>query len=152
MIEHLNQSINDNKAAYVHKAIQPTFGWETAVGYLQYCADAEFGEVLGTLNYRLPLADEIESIKPVKEYLSENLTREILGTDLYVTLCTVSGNQKYHSKNDALLWNVIGQSKFAVYEDNFHAMEQGDLIFIPKNTEYIVKPETARAFVLFSLQ
>lgn len=152
MIEQLNESIEAGKAAYVFKAIQPTFGWDTAVGYLQYCADAEFGEVIGTLNYRLPLADEIDSIKPVKEYLSENLTREILGTDLYVTLCTTSGNQKYHSKNDTLLWNVVGQTKFGVQEDNFRPMELGDLIFIPKNTEYIVKPETARAFVLFSLQ
>lgn len=150
MIEQLNEKIKAGEPAYVYKAIQPTFGWDTAVGYLQHCADSEFGEPIGILNYRLPLADQIDSINPVKEYLSENIDNGILGADLYVSLST-KGEHNYTSKNDALLWNVVGKSTFTIFE-NERYMEEGDLIFIPKNTEYIVKPETARAFVLFSLE
>lgn len=150
MIEQLNETIREGQPAYIPKAIQPSFGWDTVVGYLSHCADTELGEPIGIMNYKLPLADDIESISPVKEYLSENIEAGILGVDLYATLTTKS-DLKYHGKNDVLLWNVIGYSKLTVFE-NERDLEPGDLVFIPKNTEYIVKPESARAFVLFSLE
>lgn len=150
MIEQLNKKIEAGEPAYIYKAIQPTFGWDTAINYLQYCADTSFGEPIAILNYKLPLADKIDSINPVKEYLSENIVVGILGADMYVSLSTI-GEHAYISKNDSLLWNVIGKSTLIAF-GNSRLVEEGDLIFIPKNTEYIVKPETARAFVLFSLE
>ena len=150
MIEELNKRINNGEPSFVKAAIQPTFPWETAVGYLTHCADVELGEPIGILNYRLPLADEIDSIKPVKEYLSVNLTKEILGIDMYVTLTTKSIT-KYSSKNHTLLWNVLGTANFNLRGSD-RALGPGDLIFIPKDTEYTIKPETAQCFTLFSLQ
>jgi hypothetical protein len=150
MIEELNKRINNGEPSFVKAAIQPTFGWDTAVGYLTHCADVELGEPIGILNYRLPLADEIDSIKPVKEYLSTNLTKEILGIDMYVTL-TTKAETKYTSKNDTLLWNVIGASNF-ILNGSERTLGPGDLIFIPKNIEYTIKPDTAQCFTLFSLQ
>lgn len=150
MIEQLNQKIEAGEPAYVYKAIQPTFGWDTAVGYLTHCADVALGEPVEILTYKLPLAGDIESVKPVQEWLSENITKPILGADLYVSL-TTKNEVKYVGKNDVLLWNVIGTGKFT-YHGHDRNLELGDLVFIPKNEEYIVKPESAHAFVLFSLE
>lgn len=150
MIEQLNAKLDAGEPAYIYKAIQPTFDWNTAVGYLTHCADVELGEPVEILTYKLPLADEVESIKPVKEWLSENISKTILGADMYVSL-TTKNEVKYKGKNDVLLWNVIGTGKFTFHGVDRH-LELGDLIYIPKNDEYIVKPESAQTFVLFSLE
>ena len=150
MIEQLNKMIEDREPSYIGKAIQPTFGWDTAVGYLTHCADVELGEPVGILSYKLPLASDIESIKPVLEWLSENVDKPVLGADLYVTL-TTRNEVKYTGKNDVLLWNVIGTSKLYFHE-GITDVGIGDLMFIPKNEEYIIKPESANAFVIFSLE
>jgi mannose-6-phosphate isomerase-like protein (cupin superfamily) len=150
MIEQLNERINNREPSYVEKGIQPTFTWETVVGYLTHCADVELGEPIGILTYRLPIADDIESIKPVKEWLSENLDKEVIGTDLYVSLSTKKGI-KYSSSNDVLLWNVLGTGILTLQNDS-RTINSGDLIYIPSGQEYIIKPESAQAICLFSLQ
>lgn len=150
MIEELNNRINNGEPSFVKAAIQPTFPWETSVGYLTHCSDVELGEPIGILNYRLPLADDIDSVKPVKEYLSTNLTKEVLGADMYVSLTTKS-ETTYTSKNDSLLWNVLGNATFKL-NGGEKDLGPGDLIFIPKNLEYKIKPETAQTFIVFSLQ
>ena len=150
MIEELNTQIELSIPSFIYKAIQPTFNWDTAVGYLQHCADNQAGEPVDIMQYRLPVADQVDSIRPVFEYLNENLKYEILGADLYVTLTTKS-NSKYTSKNDVLIWNVLGTSELNL-EDEERTVEQGDLIYIPANTEYTLTPNEARAYVLFSLQ
>jgi hypothetical protein len=150
LIEQLNPQIESSQPAFVYKAIQPSFTWETAVGYLQHCADNQVGEPIDIMQYKLPVADQIDSIRPVFEYLNENLTYEVIGADLYVTL-TTTGISKYTSKNDVLLWNVLGTSELKL-EDEERTVEQGDLIYIPANTEYILNPKEARAYVVFSLQ
>jgi glyoxylate utilization-related uncharacterized protein len=99
--------------------------------------------------YKLPVADQIDSIAPVKEYLSENLKREIVGCDMYVTL-TTKGEYKYSSDNDVLVWNAIGHSQLKVFEEE-RLLEPGDMIYIPAGTQYIFKPETARAYIVFAL-
>lgn len=150
MIEQLNEKIDAGTPAFIYKAIQPTFGWDTAVGYLTHCADVELGEPINILTYRLPLADEVESIKPVKEWLSENINKPVLGADMVVSL-TTKNEITYSGKNDVLLWNVAGEGKF-FFHGTERAFELGDLVYIPKNEEYIVKPESAHVFVLFSLE
>jgi mannose-6-phosphate isomerase-like protein (cupin superfamily) len=150
MIEELNASIKDGVAAYVRHGIQPTFDWNTVAGYISHCADVELGEPIGILNYKLPLADQVDSIKPVKQFLDESLEREILGVDMYATLTTKT-DVRYHSKNDVLLWNVLGYSELELY-DNVRLLEPGDVLFIPKEAEYKVKPLGHRAFVAFSLK
>lgn len=150
MIDELNKMIASSTAAYAPRGVQPTFDWNTVAGYITHCADTEFGEPIGILNYKLPFAEQIDSIKPVKEYLDENLEREILGVDMYATLTTKS-DVVYHGKNDALLWNVLGYSEFE-FGDNVRLIEPGDIVFIPKETEYKVTPLGNRAFVLFSLK
>ncbi len=150
MIEELNEKIKAGTPAFVFRAIEPTFLWETAVGYLTHCADNQLGEPVSILTYRLPVADQIESIKPVKEFLSTNIKKEILGADLYTTFTTKS-EIKYSGKNDVLLWNVLGESDFNLGEEN-RELEPGDLIYIPKDTEYKLKAKEANAFVIFSLQ
>lgn len=150
MIEELNKAIEEGIPSYVHRAVQPTFDWNTAVGYLTHCADVELGEPIGILNYRLPLADDVESIKPVKEYLSENLSRGILGVDMYVTLTTKS-DVKYHGKDDVLIWNALGYSEFELNGNN-RLLEPGDVVFIPRDTEYKITPMGHRTFVVFSLE
>jgi hypothetical protein len=154
MIDQLNESIKEGSAAYVFKAIQPTFGWDTAVGFLTHCADVQRGDPIGIMNYRLIGADEIDSIQPVKEYLT-GLSKDIIGTDMIVTLTTKS-DTKYFGKNDVIIWNVLGNSTFTILEDGELTEERfltpGDLVYIPKEIEYIVKPEEARTFILFSLE
>ena len=130
-------------------AIQPTFLWETVVGYLTHCADNNIGEPISILAYKLPYAEQIDSITPVKEYLSENINKEILGADLYVTLTTKT-EIKYSGKNDVLLWNVLGETTLTLF-DNKKDIGVGDLLYIPKETEYKLKAEEANSFVLFSL-
>jgi hypothetical protein len=150
MIEELNERIASKTAALVYKAIQPTFTWETAVGYLAHCADNDVGEPVDILQYKLPLADQIDSIRPVMEYLNEQLEIEVVGADMYLTFAT-KGNSKYVGKNDILLWNVLGTSELKI-ENQERTVEQGDLIYIPANTEYTLKPNHARAYVVFSIQ
>lgn len=150
MIEQLNNAIREETPAYVSKAIQPTFDWNTVVGYITHCADSQFGDPIGILNYKLPIADQIDSIKPVKEYLSENLERSIIGVDMYATLTTKS-DVTYHGKNDVLIWNTLGYSEVEV-NDNNRLLEPGDVVFIPKQTEYKISPLGHRAFVVFSLE
>ena len=151
MIEELNGTIKEGNAAYISKAIQPTFGWDTVVGYLAHCADNGVGEPIGILSYKLPLADQIDSVRPVLEYLNENLEREIAGTEIYVTI-TTNNKVIYSGKHDVLIWNVTGISTFQIIGGESRVLEPGDLVFIPKGLEYIIKPESPRAFVLFSLE
>lgn len=150
VIDELNDRIDNKIPAVVPKAIQPTFLWETAIGYLAHCADAQVGGPIGVMYYKLPKADQIESISPVKEFLSENLKREILGVDMYVTL-TTKGEYKYSSDNDVLLWNAIGRSELTLNEEQ-KDLEPGDLIYIPAGVEYTFKPQTARTYLVFALQ
>lgn len=150
MIDELNEKINAGEAAFVSKAIQPTFLWETVVGYLQTCADYDVGEPISILTYKLPGADQIDSIKPVKNYLAENITKPILGADLYTTFSTKQ-EVKYSGKNDVLVWNVLGETNLTV-DDESRDVEPGDLFYIPKNTEYRMRALEANAFVVFSLE
>lgn len=150
MIEELNERIESKTPSLIYKAIQPTFTWETVIGYLQHCADNNVGEPVDILQYKLPLADQIDSIRPVMEYLNENLKAEVIGADLYATI-TTKGNSKYVGKNDVLLWNVLGTSELKL-EDDERTVEQGDLIYIPANTEYTFKPNQARSYVVFSVR
>ena len=148
-MEQLNERIKEKIPTVVARAIQPTFTWETAIGYLAHCADNEVGGPIGMMYYKLPTADQIDSITPVKEYLNENLGREIVGVDMYVTL-TTKGEYKYSSDNDVLLWNAIGHSNLKLAEEE-RLLEPGDMVFIPAGIEYIYKPETARAYIVFAL-
>ena len=149
LMEELNDRIKERIPAMIFKAIQPTFGWDTVVNYVQHCADNGLGEPVDILNYKLPVADQIDSIRPVTEYLSEHIQAEIVGTDLYTTL-TTKGDIVYKSNYDMLLWNVIGYSGLSLMGED-RQVEPGDLIYIPKNTEYLFKPLVARAYVVFSL-
>lgn len=150
LIDELNERIDNKIPTVVNKAIQPTFLWETAIGYLTHCADNQVGGPIATMYYKLPQADQIDSISPVKDYLSENLKREIAGTDMYITL-TTKGEYKYSSENDVLVWNAIGHSELKVSEET-RIMEPGDLMYIPAGVEYSYKPETARVYLVFALQ
>ena len=149
LIEQLNERIENKVATVVSRAIEPTFTWETAVGYLAHCADNEAGGPIGMMYYKLPAAEQIDSISPVKEYLSENLKRDIIGVDMYVTL-TTKGDYKYTSNNDVLLWNALGHSVLKVFDEE-RLLEPGDLVYIPPGTEYIYKPESARTYIVFAL-
>lgn len=151
LMEELNERIEGKIATVVPKAIQPTFTWETAVGYLAHCADNQVGGPIGIMYYKLPEAAQIDSISPVKEYLSENLDREIVGVDMYVTL-TTKGEYKYSSDNDVLIWNAIGHSSLKIIgvQDEQH-LEPGDMFYIPSGVEYTYKPDTARAYIVFAL-
>lgn len=150
MIEELQGEIDSKSPSIVYKAIQPTFTWETAVGYLQHCADIQAGEPIGLLNYRLPVADQVDSIRPVFEYLNENLKCEVIGADLYVTLTTLV-DTTYSGNNDVLIWNVLGTGELTL-DGEVRTIEQGDLLYIPAKVEYTFKPNEARAYVLFSLR
>ena len=150
VIDELNDRIDNKIPAVVPKAIQPTFLWETAIGYLAHCADNEAGGPIGMMYYKLPSADQIESIAPVKEFLSENLKREIIGTDMYITL-TTKGDYKYSSDNDVLVWNAIGRSELTLNEEQ-KDLEPGDLVYIPAGIKYTFKPQTARTYLVFALQ
>lgn len=149
LMEQLNERISEKTPTAVPRAIQPTFNWETAIGYLQHCADNEVGSPVGTMYYKLPKPEQIDSILPVKQYLSENLSKEIIGCDMYITI-TTKGDYKYSSANDVLIWNVIGYSELKISEDT-RFLEPGDLIYIPAGMEYEYKPETARAYIVFAL-
>lgn len=152
MITQLNEFIKDDKPVYVEKAIQPTFDWNTVVNYITYCADNGHGEPIGILNYRLVGAADIQQIKIVLEYLNENLEKTVLGADIIATLKTTDDNVVYSGKNGVLLWHVIGVSTITVKDGDTRPLTPGDLVYIPPNVEYIVKPESARTFVLFSLE
>jgi len=149
-MEQLNDRIENNIATVVTKAIQPTFPWETAIGYLAHCADSEVGGPIAVMYYKLPLAEQIDSIAPVKEYLSENLKYEINGADMYISL-TTKNDIKYSSQNDVLIWNAIGHSELKVFDEQ-RVLEPGDLVYIPKNVEYTYKPSTARVYIVFALR
>lgn len=149
LMEQLNERISEKVPTVVARAIQPTFPWETVVGYLAHCADNQVGGPIGVMYYKLPVADQIDSIAPVKEYLSENLESEIKGVDMYVTL-TTKGDYKYSSDNDVLIWNAIGHSELKIEEEN-RLLEPGDMVYIPAGMEYVYKPETARAYIVFAL-
>jgi hypothetical protein len=155
MIAELNKSIEAGQPAYVKLAIQPTFGWDTAVGYLTHCADHQLGEPIDILNYRLAGANDVDSIRTVFEYLNENVCKPVVGADLIVTFTTKSAT-KYHGKNDVILWNAIGYSEFTLLDETDEVQHRflgpGDIVYLPKNTEYLLKPEMARAIVLFSLE
>lgn len=148
-MEQLNERITGKVPTIISRAIQPSFTWDTAVGYLTHCADNEVGGPIGLMYYKLPEAAQIDSITPVKEYLSENLEKEILGVDMYVTL-TTKGDYKYSSDNDVLVWNAIGYSQIKVADED-RSLEPGDMFFIPAGVEYTYKPETARAYIVFAL-
>ncbi len=150
IMEQLNDRIENNIATVVTKAIQPTFPWETAIGYLAHCADNEVGGPIAVMYYKLPLAEQIDSIAPVKEYLSENLKYEINGADMYISL-TTKNDIKYSSQNDVLIWNAIGHSELKVFDEQ-RVLEPGDLVYIPKNVEYTYKPSTARVYIVFALR
>jgi hypothetical protein len=149
LMEQLNQRIADKVPTVVSRAIQPTFPWETVIGYLAHCADNQVGGPVGVMYYKLPAVDQIDSIAPVKEYLNENLDGEIKGVDMYVTL-TTKGDYKYTSDNDVLIWNAIGHSEFKL-EDEQRLLEPGDLVYIPAGLKYEYKPTTARAYIVFAL-
>ncbi len=149
LMEQLNQRIADKVPTVVSRAIQPTFPWETVIGYLSHCADNQVGGPIGIMYYKLPIADQIDSITPVKEYLSENLEGEIKGVDMYVTL-TTKGEYKYSSENDVLIWNAIGHSEFKLEEETRH-LEPGDLFYVPAGMEYEYKPTSARTYIVFAL-
>ncbi len=149
LMEQLNERIQSKIPTVVARAIEPTFPWETAVGYLTHCADTEVGGPIGIMYYKLPVADQIDSIAPVKEYLSENLESEIKGVDMYVTL-TTKGDYKYSSDNDVLIWNAIGHSELSVFDEQ-RVLLPGDLIYIPAGIEYTYKPNTARVYIVFAL-
>lgn len=150
MMEELNERIKDKVPSLAYRAIQPSFTWETAVGYLQHCADIAAGEPIGMLNYKLPMADQIDSIKPVKDYLTENLDVEVIGCELGITFTTLSVD-KYFSDNDLILWNVLGYSDFKIAEED-RTVEPGDLVYIPKNTDFYFNPKSSRSYVIFSLK
>lgn len=152
MIERVNELISEGKPCFVSKAIQPTFDWNIVVNHLAYCADNGYGEPIGILNYKLVGAGDIPQIKIVLEYLNENLSKTVIGADLITTLKSTDDSIVYSGKNDVLIWNVIGFSNLVIKDGDSRDLEPGDLIFIPKETEYIVKPESPRAFVLFSLE
>jgi hypothetical protein len=149
LMEQLNERIAEKVPTVVARAIQPTFPWETVIGYLAHCADNQVGGPIGVMYYKLPAADQIDSITPVKEYLNENLEREIKGVDMYVTL-TTKGEYKYSSDNDVLIWNAIGHSELKIEEEN-RLLEPGDMVYIPAGMDYVYKPETARAYIVFAL-
>lgn len=148
-MEQLSERISNKIPTVAARAIQPTFTWETVVGYLAHCADNQAGGPIGIMYYRLPSADQIDSITPVKDYLTENLALDIKGVDMYVTL-TTTGEYKYSSENDVLLWNAIGHSEFKL-DDDERVLEPGDLIYIPAGLKYEYKPTTARAYIVFAL-
>lgn len=150
VMEQLDDRIQSKTATVVTRAIQPTFPWETVIGYLTHCADSEVGGPIAIMYYKLPVAEQIDSIAPVKEYLSENLNVEIVGADMYVTL-TTKNDIKYSSDNDVLIWNAIGHSELFIFDEQ-RVIEPGDLIYIPKGTEYRYKPTTARAYIVFALK
>lgn len=150
MIEELKKRIENATPCLIHKAIEPSFTWETAVGYLQHCADTEIGNPIGPMNYMLPLAESINSVIPVKEYLSENLTEEIIGTEMMVTLTTKDIQDKYTSEYATMVWNVLGYSELNI-DDEDRTVEPGDLFFLPAGTSYTYKPETARTAIIFTL-
>jgi quercetin dioxygenase-like cupin family protein len=149
LMEQLNERICEKIPTVVARAIQPTFPWETVIGYLAHCADNQVGGPIGVMYYKLPVADQIDSITPVKEYLNENLTAEIKGVDMYLTL-TTKGDYKYSSDNDVLIWNAIGHSEFKLEEEK-RLLEPGDLVYIPAGIEYEYKPTTARTYIVFAL-
>ena len=149
LMEQLNERISEKIPTVVARAIQPTFPWETVIGYLAHCADNQVGGPIGVMYYKLPVADQIDSITPVKEYLNENLTSEIKGVDMYVTL-TTKGDYKYSSDNDVLIWNAIGHSEFKLEEEK-RLLEPGDLVYIPAGIKYEYKPTTARTYIVFAL-
>ena len=148
-MEQLNERIAEKVPTVVSRAIQPTYTWETAIGYLAHCADSEVGGPIGVMYYKLPMPDQIESIAPVKEFLNENLEQDIKGVDMYITL-TTKGNYKYSSDNDVLIWNSIGHSELRLDEEE-RILEPGDLVYIPAGIEYEYKPTTARAYIVFAL-
>lgn len=152
MIERVNELVNEGKPCFVSKAIQPTFDWNVVVNHLAYCADNDYGEPIGILNYKLVGASEIPQIKIVVDYLNENLDKTIIGADIITTLKSSDDNIVYSGKNDVILWNVIGFSELVIKDGDSRQLEPGDIIFVPRETEYIVKPESPRAFVLFSLE
>lgn len=150
LMEQLTERIESRTPSLAIRAIQPTFNWETAVGYLTHCADNKVGEPIAILEYKLPVADQIDSISPVKEYLSENFKYEIQGVDMYLTFTTLN-DISYTSANDVLIWNVIGESHLTIDEEE-KDVEAGDLIYIPKNKEYKYKSKSARVYVVFALR
>lgn len=150
VIEELNDRIKNQIPALINKAIQPSFTWETVVGYLQHCADNEVGEPISIMSYKLPAADQIDSIKPVKEYLNEHLEVEVLGADLYTSF-TTKGDSKYKAQTDILIWNVMGHSDLTINEQDRY-VEPGDLIYIPSESEYTFKATQSRAYVVFGIQ
>jgi len=152
MIEKVNELINEGKPCYVSMAIQPTFDWNAVVNHLAYCADNGYGEPIGILNYKLVGGGELPQIKIVMEYLNENLDKTVLGADVVATLKSTDDNIVYSGKNDVIVWNVIGVSTLIIKDGESRQLNPGDIIFVPKETEYIVKPESPRAFVLFSLE
>jgi hypothetical protein len=149
MMVELNKRIREKIPSVVSMAIQPTYTWETAVGYLSHCADNEVGGPIGMMYYKLPMPEQIDSIAPVKNYLNENLEHDIKGVDMYITL-TTKGNYKYSSDNDVLVWNSIGYSEIRLGEEK-RTLEPGDLFYIPAGIEYEYKPTTARAYIVFAL-
>lgn len=149
LMEQLNERIREKIPTVAAKAIQPTFPWETVIGYLTHCADNEVGGPIGVMYYRLPAAEQIDSISPVKDYLNENLELPVKGVDMYVTL-TTKGEYKYSSANDVLIWNAIGYSEIKL-DDGEKMLEPGDLVYIPAGIKYEYKPTTARAYLVFAL-
>jgi hypothetical protein len=149
LMEQLNERIREKIPTVAAKAIQPTFPWETVIGYLTHCADNEVGGPIGVMYYRLPAAEQIDSISPVKDYLNENLELSVKGVDMYVTL-TTKGEYKYSSANDVLIWNAIGYSEIKL-DDGEKMLEPGDLVYIPAGIKYEYKPTTARAYLVFAL-
>lgn len=149
MIEELNERIENKTPAVVYRAIEPSFTWDTAIGYLQVCADAEVGGPVGLMTYKLPNCDQITSIRPVVEYLNENMDAEVIGSEMLITL-TTKEDMKYISKNDQLIWNAIGYSELNLNDED-RSIEPGDLIYVPANTEYTFKPACARTAVVFTI-
>lgn len=149
-MDELQGNIDFKIPSFVSKAIEPSFTWETVIGYLAHCADNDAGGPIGLMYYKLPSADQIDSIEPVKDYLGENLKQKIIGVDMYVAL-TTKGSYKYSSDNDVIIWNVLGTGELSL-DGEVRDVEPGDLMYIPAEAEYTFKPNQARAYVLFSIE
>lgn len=157
LINELNDSMKEGQPLFVSRLVQPSFGWDTCMGYLSQCVDDDLGGPVSKMNYKLPLADDIDSINPVKEYLEKNIDYHVIGSSLFLSFST-KDNPLYTGAEDSLIWNVIGQGAFALVDEekedeeyDYRLVNPGDIIFIPKGVHYKFKPESARAFVLFSL-
>jgi hypothetical protein len=154
MLEQLNEQINSSSPCHVQRAVKPTFTWEEAIIFLQYCADAEYGEPIGIMNYKLPEAQQMQQVALVREYLNENLDNKIDTTQMCVTLST-KDNPAYKNDTGVILWNTHGATEFSFTdgeEEVVRFMDAGDLVYVPEGLIFKMKPLSARVFISFGLE